>query len=156
VQARAIPESPIYIRVTLEGRELHVLRVPSTLQAALLFSKIDGPALQKLALRLGDARSIADILAVTMGAGPEILGAFGYLIGVAWFHEVQDLETVRAQGEDPFAYGGRVLEEMHEAGYTLQEQLLLGTTILADWTHRQVVVQEAVETAGFSEPQPVA
>lgn len=155
-EPRVIPASPVYVRVTLPHQTgEHVLRIPSTFEATAIFREVDPAALGVLGKALSDVRSIGQLLTTVQAMGPEVLGAIGYLIGVAWRHVDIDLEVVSTKA-DPLGYGRAVLEELHEAGYTLHEQMLLGTVVLAEWTRRHAVIEEAEQKTGFFPQPPVA
>lgn len=55
--------------------------------------------------------------------------ANGMLIGLAWFHEAADLDTVRGADEPLLDYGARVADELEERGYTYAELSWLGNRV---------------------------
>jgi len=105
-----------------------------------------------LAILMGIAgnTSTGAVLSVLKDSGPEVIAALAALIGLAWYHEDQDLETVRSP--DLLAYGEQVYEELHDEGYTLSEISALALVLVrAIWEHSQLSA-EVQDRAGFFFP----
>lgn len=156
-QNRTLPNHPPYFECMLEGRGMHWLRAPSHAQLAQLISVTQYAPLAVVAMAASEDFNTQ--LAMFHQAGDEIGELAGALIGFAWFHESLDLDThtakpIRPPGKRPdytpyCAYGAAVYEELHEAGYTLQEIAGMLVAILGTIAAATSVSDEVVERATF-------
>ena len=134
------PDKPGYVRVPLEGRDVHAFRLPTWSEATRL-------------AEFSQARPTAD------ANRREFLAL---LIGASWYHEALRLEA-EYPIDDPspanlIRFGRAVERELEEEGYTLAEVEALGGALLDASTARvrlrKAETQEAEKLADFSEPPP--
>ena len=117
-QPRTIPEnSPIYFSAEVPGRGEHHFRIPRPSVVGRLLKPLIESGLWEIAQN--SEGGIDDLRAELV---EEIVGA---AIGTCWRHRTIELETKRRdhdRGPDGLMeYGGEVLAELYEAGYTQAE-----------------------------------
>jgi len=112
--ARTIPDSPIYFHAEVPDKGRHDFRVPR----ASVIGRLLSPLMQS---------GIWQVVRSEGGAIDEVKAelieeAIGAAIGICWRHATLEVETKRRdfdRGTDGLLeYGGEVLSELYEAGYT--------------------------------------
>lgn len=141
------PERPPYFRVTAPGDVELVLRRPSLPVLASLLRSL-GRERQARLLALGTQLQEGVPLLPLLLAADDVLPLLAALVGIAWSDPVWALSATMAEGEDLGAYGARVHEELHEAGWELSH-LVLAALAVADQVQRsaQLQAEVAVEAA---------
>ena len=148
-------DSPVFIRVELPDREDHVFKTPSMLVGMKLFQVLDQSALMAFAAATQQAGP-GTMFALMRQAGPEVIQALGYLLGVSWHHPHKELETKESDYPDALAYGEAVFEELHSEDYDLNQIVMMALAIVKNWIDRNTVAEEAVQKLGFFPATKVA
>jgi hypothetical protein len=79
----------------------------------------------------------------------DVYMVLGAAIGLCWADVDQDLETPRSR--DVVAYGEAVIEELHEAGWTLAEVAEVGRVILGRLSDSlRIAADEVADRVGFT------
>ena len=149
----AIRDGYPWMTVELEGHGVHQMCIPSGLAVAQLLQALDQAHLLALAsVGAPDDVTPSQLLVLLKDAGPELLSGLGALIGLAWSHQVHELETPSCRpGESLIDYGALVYEELHAAGYRLEAFVMLGITIIrAIWDQSQFTQEVGLRAAFFS------
>jgi hypothetical protein len=132
------PDRPGYLRVPLEGREVHAFRLPTW----------------------SEATRLAEFSASRPEAVANHVEYLALLIGVAWHHEARELEA-EYPIDDPspaalIRFARAVERELEEADYTAHDLGTLGRALLDALTTRQrrreAEAAEAARLADFSSP----
>lgn len=150
-----IPDKPLYVVCELPDREDHVFRTPSLLTGMKLFKIMDKANLLAFAAQAGKAGKAASpqtMFALMREAGPEVIQALGYLIGVSWHHPLLELDAKESDYKEPLAFGEAVFEELHGEGYDLNQIVMMALCVAANWINRNKVSEEATEKADFFQP----
>jgi hypothetical protein len=147
---REVPDRAPYIKIEI-GRGVHQMKAPSLHSMATLLGAASGLATVLAAIEGGvsDVRGAVDVLA---RGGPDLLSALGALIGLGWAHEVLDLETENAG--NVLEYGAAVYEELHSAGYSLDDIAGLGLGLLAAVWDQTKISEETRNRAAFFQKTP--
>lgn len=151
---KLVPNISTYLCVDLGARGEHHFRVPSVLTGARLLKAVDTEALGGLmAMAATDLRGQPmALLGVLRTSGPETIALAGFLLGVAWYHEQLALDTTIDEAA-PLVTGEAVIEELHEAGYSLGELVVMAVAVANAWAERNTVSAEvAARTSFFGHP----
>ena len=143
-----IPDRYPFLLVELPDREAHNMRIPSPLAIAKLFQRIDKIHTAALVAVKGGVEPTTLLKEI----GPEALSIMGALIGKGWHHADWHLNATDGDQADLMAFGERVYEELHDDGYTLEQILCLGLTVMrASWDHTRLT-DEVTQRAAFFFP----
>jgi hypothetical protein len=129
--------------IRLYADESKAIRPPVTDADAAQAEMRADMAREMVGLCVGDAPEIADLRARLLALADAPVRSLptwsdaiameervnGAILGLAWFNQVADLDTMRAEGESLTAYGARVADELEERGYTYAEIQHLGTAV---------------------------
>lgn len=149
-----VPDRPPYIAVTA-GEVRYSLRVPSLMTVGLVGQALDRSTLASilgLLAQIAEGRSVLVALELARQRGPEILQLLGVLIGVSWVDPTFELESERPSSwstTSVAAYGTAVLEELHEAGWTLSWCAALGLALSTEIQRIATLEAEVQEQARF-------
>jgi hypothetical protein len=123
------PERDPYFRTTAPGERIVVLRCPSMPVLGGLVRSIGRERQAQLFGVLELAAEGKRSLLQMVLAAEHVLPLLAALVGIAWVDPVLELETEREPDEDIGAYGARVYEELHEAGWAVPHVVLAGIHI---------------------------
>jgi hypothetical protein len=136
--------------VVLPDLGRHDLKIPSVFVVTKLLNALDKLHIAALVSLSSKSVGSAELLTLAKEAGPEMAALLGAVIGKAWNHADQALESV--DDGDLMVYGEAVFEELHEAGYSFDSLVMLGLTVVrAIWEQSQLS-QEAKDRANFIFP----
>lgn len=143
------PARPPYFTVVCAGTTWY-LRAPSLHRVARMIQAI-GPEhqarLQAVASMVGQGRSLVSLVT----SAPDVLELFGALVGITWADPIYDLEAPAwtTSAGDLARYGEAVFEELHEAGWSLQNIALAGLAIARQVQQGSQIDQEVTDKAAF-------
>ncbi len=143
---RKIPDRSTYFTVETQHQGVIDFRTPNPVAG---FRALQGMAQGKVAVLLsaaGKATDPAVMLRLYAEVGPDMGSLLGYFVGVAWRHRDLDLEAAddtKLRRSDPLAWGEEVIDELHEAGWTMTDMVATGALIVQHWIET-VEVEEGV------------
>lgn len=136
-----------YMSVVTRG-VTYYLRVPSLLVISRIGQAIDRGSMLSmfsLAAAVASGQSLIRSVEAARQGGPQVIELLGCLIGIAWADPAVELETVKPTSwtaESVSSYGSAVYEELHEAGWTLSQELALGLALM-----EQIGINTSIEEA---------
>lgn len=144
-----IPQRAPFVVVELPDREDHDLMIPSLMAVSKIVKQLDGLHVAALMSIKADTVDPGSMISLFRETGPELAALLGALIGKAWHHKTKALET--PAHAEPLIYGEQCYEELHAAGYSFEELILLGLTIVrALWDQSQFSTEVGRAAAFFS------
>jgi len=143
---RSIPNQSKYFAVKLKSESVD-LRIPSALVFTNLSKSINTENLVSMFSLLSGDADTATIFSAFRNAGSDILSIVGFIVGKAWYHQGLDLEA------DPNAtdleFGAKVFEELDNAGYDLNDIVMIALTVMHQFKEANTISKEALEKANF-------
>jgi hypothetical protein len=141
-----IPNRAPYLTCALPGRDPHAFRTPSLAAIADMLRRVEAEDIAALEI-LAQVETMSTLLAVLARVGPSVCNLLGWLLGDAWAHPTLALDAIK--GSDGLVYGRAVFEELHSAGYSLEETLLLAMPLIDSVMRQSRVSTEVQERLRF-------
>ena len=119
---RLIPNRPHYIQiqVSVDGEEtLTDWRIPSVAKCAKVLQMLQRSGIMEAYQRSGDSGDA--LVAELSDRLPLLFACQGALVGLCWANRSVDLDTDRKLYRTLEEYGEEVFEELHEAGWQLEQ-----------------------------------
>ena len=139
------PEDRLYFSVDVDGHGTCWFRVPFPLHVARLLKELSDGDLESFAPGNAGKMDLA-----RMDEAIPLWMLCGAAVGLAWHGLSHELESdLKKHSKDYSAYGDAVLEEMHDAGYTMADFNALFPAVLRRLT-LSLAPKEVADRADFS------
>lgn len=149
------PERPPYFRVQVDG-QVYTLRALSPHRIAELARSLEPEqmsALLVLARSLGGGVAPGLAWELSRRAGPELIEVAGAAIGAAWCDPLYGFDASPpsswSNSAEVRVFGAAVAEELHDAGWVLDQIARLGLALGAEIRRTLALEQEVQEQATF-------
>lgn len=140
---RQIPDRPHYVKAP-DGVDW---RIPSIAKCTRVLHMLQSTGIMEAYQKSGDD---GEAFLTTLGDRlPVLFACQGALVGLCWSHANQDLETNQKDYSDLESYGEEVFEELHEAGWHLEQIQTIWIDLVGRLVDSFVSQKEVAERVDF-------